>query len=135
MVEATKEMGGFSAGTEEANPSFSSPTVPRVVGQALGKIVHIIRGQAIQCQDTDAETAINNFDRLLTSEWPDRISRASHQTLNERQQKRDDAIQSTEYLLKQSFDVQRTSKDSPTTSKVRWIRPHTVFEQCLLVAV
>ena len=126
MVEATKEMGGFSAGTEEANPSFSLPTVPHVVGQALGKIVHIIRGQAIRSQDTDAETAINNFDMLLTRATPT-VARPDQSCVSS------DSTRGSKKETTQSHQ-QRTSKDSPTTSKVRWIRPHRVFEQCLLVA-
>ena len=94
VVAVTKAMGGFEATTEV--PSFAVPSTPRLVGHALGKVVHFLRGRAIRDGDVESESAVNSFARLLEAKWGDRISRASLQTLNDRKQKQDDAIPSTE---------------------------------------
>ena len=102
IVEVTYEMGGYDVGTASRNPSFTIPSAPRVIGQALGKVAHVLQGQAIRDGDTALETQVNQFERLLKSEWGDRISRASLHTLNMRKQKKDDAIPSTENVQKLS---------------------------------
>ena len=139
VVQATKEIGGFTTGTEERNSSFSSPSVPRVVGQALGKVVHILQGKAIRDQDAEAEATINNFGRLLASEWPDRVSRVYHQTFNERQQKKDDAIPSTEDIKKLSnflkSGVEEATKSLTTASPSAKVRAYNRLAELTMVSV
>ena len=51
VVDVTHLLGGYDEGSADKKPSFAVPSTPRVVGQALGKVVHVLMGQAIRDGD------------------------------------------------------------------------------------
>ena len=94
IVKICQELGGHEE--TDGRPGFKIPSVPRVIGQALGKVIIVLESTAIKRGDKDQLELLAGFDRLHKIEWSDRVNRASHHTANTRKQKKDDGVPSTQ---------------------------------------
>ena len=94
IVNISQELGGREE--TDGQPGFKIPSVPRAIGQALGKVIMVLESTAIKLGDENHQKMLAGFDRLHKIEWSDRVNRASHHTVNMRRQKKDDGVPSTQ---------------------------------------
>ena len=102
IVEATKEVGGYTMINNEGEivPSFSTPSLPLLIGYALEKCVSLYRGIGIKVNDKTVLDNAKNFLKLFKLEWTGKITTLCHKTLDVNRFNKVQLLPFTEDLLK-----------------------------------
>lgn len=80
VVSAVKNLSKFQV--QEGVQRVATPSLSLKVGHSLKKCVSILRGQAFRRKDKDLQEDVDNFEKLLDSEWSHRVSHHSLSTLS-----------------------------------------------------
>lgn len=80
VVSAVKNLSKFQF--QEGVQRVATPSLSLKVGHSLKKCVSILRGQAFRRKDKDLQEDVDNFEKLLDSEWSHRVSHHSLSTLS-----------------------------------------------------
>lgn len=124
VVEAVKKTSGFPTTNEEVG--VLTPSLALKLGYSLQKCALIIRGEALRDKDNALLEDVENFKKLMESEWEFRISHHSLATLSERKYNKVNVLPLAEDIdkLRRYIDekVTKTSSDlkkDPKSSE-RW---------------
>ena len=96
VIEAVKEMCKFQVNSGKQD--VGTPSLALKVGHSLKKCVQIVRGRALRDKDKSLLEDAENFEKLLQTEWSDRISHHSLTTLGDRKYNKVDLLPLAEDL-------------------------------------
>ena len=77
VVSAVKNISKFHF--QGGVQNVATPSLSLKLGHSLKKCVHILRGHALRRKHKDLQENVDNFEKLLESEWSHRVS---HHSLN-----------------------------------------------------
>ena len=75
IVSAVKSISKFHF--EKGVQNVATPSLSLKIGHSLKKCINILRGHALRRKDTILEEDVNNFEKLIESEWSFRVSHHS----------------------------------------------------------
>ena len=98
VVQCVMDVSKFDAKNGEKHVGI--PSLALHIGHALKKCVGIARGKALREKDKLLLENVEHFEKLMKTEWKDRISHHSLTTLNDRKHNQQDILPVTSDLQK-----------------------------------